>query len=72
MNACHLSFSLFDAHLAQNHRSSHWLRPELYAANPEYIQSLAEFVRGRPQQPLAAFLQELNAVIAYAVAAQLG
>ena len=25
--------------------------PELYAARPEYIQSLAEFVRGRPAQP---------------------
>jgi pimeloyl-ACP methyl ester carboxylesterase len=48
------------------------LTPELYAANSEYIQSLAEFVRGRPVQPLAAFLQESNAVIAHDVAAQLG
>src|ERR1700747_3122091 len=46
--------------------------PELYAAKPEYIQSLAEFVRSRPVQPLAAFLQESNAVIAHDVAAQLG
>lgn len=46
--------------------------PELYAANSEYIQSLAEFVRGRPVQPLEAFLQESNAVIAHDIAAQLG
>ena len=46
--------------------------PELYAAKPEYIQSLANFVRGRPEQPLAAFLQESDAVIAHDVAAQLG
>jgi 3-oxoadipate enol-lactonase len=46
--------------------------PELYAAKPEYIQSLAEFVRGRPAQPLAAFLQASNAVIAHDVAARLG
>ena len=45
--------------------------PELYAAKPEYIQSLADFVRGRPAQPLAAFLQESNAVIAHDCTAQL-
>ncbi len=46
--------------------------PELYAAKPEYIQSLADFVRGRPKQPLAAFMQQSNAVIAHDVEAQLG
>jgi 3-oxoadipate enol-lactonase len=46
--------------------------PELYAAKPEYIRSLADFVRGRPAQPLAAFLQQSNAVIAHDVGAQLG
>jgi pimeloyl-ACP methyl ester carboxylesterase len=45
--------------------------PELYATKPEYIQSLADFVRGRPTQPLAAFLQQSNAVIEHDVAAQL-
>jgi pimeloyl-ACP methyl ester carboxylesterase len=45
--------------------------PELYAAKPEYIQALAEFVRSRPVQPVAAFLQQSNAVIAHDVAAQL-
>src|SRR5687768_892036 len=45
--------------------------PELYAAKPDYIQSLADFVRSRPAQPLAAFLQQSNAVIAHDVEAQL-
>src|SRR5580704_15941174 len=45
--------------------------PELYAAKPEYIQALAEFVRSRPAQPVSAFLQQSNAVIAHDVAAQL-
>lgn len=45
--------------------------PELFAAKPEYIQSLADFVRSRPAQPLAAFLQHSNAVIAHDVEAQL-
>lgn len=46
--------------------------PELYAAKPDYIQSLAEFVRGRPAQPLDAFIQESNAVIGHDAEAQLG
>jgi pimeloyl-ACP methyl ester carboxylesterase len=48
------------------------LTPELYAARPEYIQSLADFVRSRPPQPLEAFIQHSNAVIAHDVEAQLG
>jgi len=46
--------------------------PELYAAKPDYIQSLADFVRGRPAQSLAAFIEQSNAVIAHDVEAQLG
>jgi pimeloyl-ACP methyl ester carboxylesterase len=46
--------------------------PELYSAKPEYIQSLAEFVRGRPAQSVAGFMQHSNAVIAHDVEAQLG
>src|SRR5690349_14605987 len=45
--------------------------PELYAARPEYIQSLSDFVRGRPVQPLATFLQQSNAAIAHDVSRQL-
>jgi pimeloyl-ACP methyl ester carboxylesterase len=48
------------------------LTPELYAVNPDYIKSLADFVRSRPAQPLAAFIQQSNAVIAHDVEAQLG
>jgi pimeloyl-ACP methyl ester carboxylesterase len=45
--------------------------PELYAAKPDYIKSLADFVRGRPAQPLEAFITESNAVIAHDAEAQL-
>ncbi len=45
---------------------------ELYATKPDYIQSLADFVRGRPAQPLTAFVQQSNAVLAHDVEAQLG
>jgi pimeloyl-ACP methyl ester carboxylesterase len=48
------------------------LTPELYAARPDYIQSLADFVLSRPAQPLAAFIQQSNAVIAHDAEAQLG
>jgi pimeloyl-ACP methyl ester carboxylesterase len=46
--------------------------PELYAVKPDYIQSLADFVRSRPSQTLAAFLQQSNAVMAHDIEAQLG
>jgi 3-oxoadipate enol-lactonase len=45
--------------------------PELYAAKPDYIQSLGNFVRSRPAQPLTAFIQQSNAVIAHDAEAQL-
>lgn len=45
--------------------------PELYATRPDYIQSLADFVRSRPAQPVSAFIQQSNAVITHDVVAQL-
>jgi len=45
--------------------------PELYATKPEYIESLAGFVRSRPPQTVASFIQQSNAVIAHDVEAQL-
>ena len=45
--------------------------PELYAQKPDYIEALAAFVRGRPQQPLDAFMQQSNAVLAHDAQAQL-
>jgi pimeloyl-ACP methyl ester carboxylesterase len=46
--------------------------PELYAAKPDYIDSLAAFVRGRPAQPLEAFARQSDAVIAHDAMAALG
>jgi len=46
--------------------------PELYAAKPEYIQSLIDFVRSRPVQPVDAFMQASNTVIAHDALGQLG
>ena len=45
--------------------------PELYAAKPEYVQSLADFVRSRPAQSVASFLEQSNAVINHDVEAHL-
>jgi len=45
--------------------------PELYAAKPEYIESLAAFVRSRPAQSLDSFMQQSNAVIGHDAEAQL-
>ena len=45
--------------------------PELYAAQPDYVASLAAFVRSRPQQPLDAFLRQSDAVIAHDAFSQL-
>ena len=46
--------------------------PELYAARPDYIESLAGFVRSRPVQSVEDFMRQSNAVIAHDVEAQLG
>jgi 3-oxoadipate enol-lactonase len=45
--------------------------PELYATKPEYIDSLADFVRGRPAQPADAFLRQSEAVLSHDAEAQL-
>ena len=46
--------------------------PELYAAQPDYIQSLAAFVRSRPAQPVDAFIRQTEAVLAHDVESQIG
>jgi len=46
-------------------------RPETYAAKPDYIDSIAAFVRGRPVQPLDAFMRQSGAVIAHDAHAEL-
>ncbi len=45
--------------------------PELYAAKPEYIASLADFVRGRPRQTLEAFILQSAAVVEHDASAAL-
>jgi pimeloyl-ACP methyl ester carboxylesterase len=48
------------------------LTPELYASKPEYIDSLADFVRSRPMPPVDAFLRQSDAVLAHDAAGMLG
>jgi 3-oxoadipate enol-lactonase len=46
--------------------------PEMYAARPEYVESLAEFVRSRPMPPVDAFVRQSGAVLAHDATAVLG
>ncbi|MGP8002135.1 MAG: alpha/beta fold hydrolase [Streptosporangiaceae bacterium] len=39
--------------------------PELYAARPDYIDSLADFVRSRPMPPVDALLRQSQAVLSH-------
>jgi pimeloyl-ACP methyl ester carboxylesterase len=39
--------------------------PGLYAERPEYIDSLADFVRGRPMAPVDAFMRQSGAALAH-------
>jgi pimeloyl-ACP methyl ester carboxylesterase len=48
------------------------LTPELYAERPDYIESLATFVRSRPAQSVPDFMHQSNAVLAHDVEAHLG
>jgi len=45
--------------------------PELYVNKPDYIESLAGFVRSRPAQPGEAFKHQTEAVIAHDIVSQL-
>jgi pimeloyl-ACP methyl ester carboxylesterase len=45
--------------------------PEMYDERPEFADSLADFVRGRPAQPLDAFLWQSDAVLAHDASAAL-
>ena len=45
--------------------------PEMYVERPEFVDTLVEFVRGRPAQPLDAFLAQTDAVIAHDACATL-
>jgi len=45
--------------------------PEFYVANAEYMQTLAAFVRSRPEQPVDAFIRQTEAVLAHDVESRL-
>jgi pimeloyl-ACP methyl ester carboxylesterase len=46
--------------------------PEFYSGKPEYIGSLADFVRSRPMPPVDAFMRQSGAVLAHDVTGVLG
>ena len=46
--------------------------PGMYVERPEFVQALDDFVRGRPAQPLDAFLAQTEAVLAHDASALLG
>jgi pimeloyl-ACP methyl ester carboxylesterase len=45
--------------------------PEMYVSRPEFADTLADFVRSRPPQPLDAFLAQTEAVMAHDVSSVL-
>jgi pimeloyl-ACP methyl ester carboxylesterase len=44
----------------------------MYVERPEFVDTLVEFVRGRPAQPVDAFLAQTQAVLAHDARAVLG
>jgi pimeloyl-ACP methyl ester carboxylesterase len=46
--------------------------PEMYVERPEFVDTLVDFVRGRPVQPVDAFLAQTDAVLAHDASAVLG
>ncbi|HTP22148.1 MAG TPA: alpha/beta hydrolase [Solirubrobacteraceae bacterium] len=45
--------------------------PEMYVDRPEFVDALVDFVRGRPPQPVDAFLAQTDAVLAHDASAAL-
>ena len=46
--------------------------PDMYVERPEFVDTLADFVRSRPAQPVEAFLAQTDAVIAHDASGVLG
>jgi pimeloyl-ACP methyl ester carboxylesterase len=46
--------------------------PEMYVERPDFVQALVDFVRGRPAQPLEAFMAQSDGVLAHDASAVLG
>ena len=45
--------------------------PEMYVERPEFVDTLVDFVGGRPAQPVDAFLAQIDAVVAHDASAAL-
>ena len=45
--------------------------PEMYVDRPEFVDTLVDFVRGRPAQPVDAFVAQIDAVVAHDASAAL-
>ena len=45
--------------------------PEMYLERPEFVDTLVDFVRGRPAQPVDAFVGQIDAVVAHDASAAL-
>jgi pimeloyl-ACP methyl ester carboxylesterase len=45
--------------------------PEMYVERPEFVDTLVDFVRGRPAQPVDAFMAQTDAVLAHDASAAL-
>jgi pimeloyl-ACP methyl ester carboxylesterase len=46
--------------------------PDMYASRPDFVATLEDFVRGRPVQPVDAFLAQTDGVLAHDASAALG
>jgi pimeloyl-ACP methyl ester carboxylesterase len=46
--------------------------PDMYANRPDFVATLEDFVRGRPAQPVDAFLAQTDGVLAHDASAALG
>ena len=46
--------------------------PEMYVDRPEFVDTLVAFVRGRPPQPVDAFVAQIDAVVAHDASGALG
>src|SRR4029079_10814913 len=46
--------------------------PEMYVERPDFVAALVDFVRGRPAQPVDAFVAQIDAVVAHDASAALG
>jgi aminoacrylate hydrolase len=44
----------------------------MYVDRPEFVDTLVDFVRGRPVQPVDAFVAQIDAVVAHDASAALG